>query len=365
MSAPDFYYQLPLSLGTPARDFNLTLDMYGGDNLLFAQNFTGTTDCARKQPVRNLYSISSTAVDINAGVNVVSEHFGQPYINPKCSLPAGEDLIMGGDDLHDDLKISSTAVGKMEFNLVQSINTLNPAWKSDGIFSYYMQDLDDDGTNYMYNFRNLSTVLHLLSGAHPAAGSPTLGGHLIFGADSENSMCFDDWTTVDTDLPAFTGEYYGVNIAAVALGNAPVLNTDVLQAGLLQLSSAYITMNKQSLNYFAKTLGADYDFRHDTFTVNCGTIPSLPDIVFQIKKAAPATDPMEYRVAANVYVKKLDPASSRCTLLIRECDAHDYDCTRGKIWRLGTSFSRPYCQRIHYGYNNGLGPLLSFTKARF
>ncbi|KAH7703819.1 hypothetical protein AAVH_29006 [Aphelenchoides avenae] len=68
-SVQDLYYQLPLSIGKPgkrkatapdkkcfARNYNLTLDLYGGKNLVFAQNFTGTTDCARKQPARNLYS---------------------------------------------------------------------------------------------------------------------------------------------------------------------------------------------------------------------------------------------------------------------------------------------------------------------
>ncbi|KAH7696632.1 hypothetical protein AAVH_36297, partial [Aphelenchoides avenae] len=106
--------------------------------------------------------------------------------------------------------------------------------------------------------------------AEPAAGSPTLGGHLIFGADSENSMCFDEWTVVDTTLPEFTGQSYGVNVEG----------------------------------FFANELDADYDFRRATFTVDCDTISTFPDIVFQITKAAPALDMMDYRVPANVYAKK-------------------------------------------------------------
>lgn len=70
-------------------------------------------------------------------------------------------------------------------------------------------------------------------------------------------------------------------------------------------------MNKQSLNYFAKALGADYDFRRDIFTVDCGSVSALPDIVFQIKKAAPASDSMEYRVPATVYAKKVALQSLR------------------------------------------------------
>lgn len=72
-------------------------------------------------------------------------------------------------------------------------------------------------------------------------------------------------------------------------------------------------MNKKSQNYFVKALSADYDFSRDTFTVDCGTISTLPDIVFRITKTAPANGFMDYRVPANVYAKKVSPASAACT----------------------------------------------------
>ncbi|KAH7710982.1 Protein ASP-8 [Aphelenchoides avenae] len=83
-----------------------------------------------------------------------------------------------------------------------------------------------------------------------------------------------------------------------------------------------------------KATGAEYDFKTDTYKVDCDKRSSYPDMVFNLSG-------FEYRLPAIDYARKVNASDKRCSLMLAPGDSDTF-------WILGTTFFRPYCTLVDY-----------------
>ncbi|KAH7718161.1 aspartyl protease-like protein [Aphelenchoides avenae] len=125
---------------------------------------------------------------------------------------------------------------------------------------------------------------------------------------------------------------------SVSLGGQ-VLESPFSRLGVpIVTRTSFIKAPKDAVDAVVKVTGAEYDFRTDTFQVDCDTRSSLPDFVFKEKA-------LEYRVPAIDYARNLSGSGKKCTLMISVNKSDEYE------WYLGTSFFRSYCQLLDYATN--------------
>lgn len=62
--------------------------------------------------------------------------------------------------------------------------------------------------------------------------------------------------------------------------------------------SSFISAPDSALDAVVKATGAEYDFKSDTYLVDCDKRASMPDMVFQLPD-------LEYRLPAVDYVRKV------------------------------------------------------------
>ncbi|KAH7718160.1 CBN-ASP-1 protein [Aphelenchoides avenae] len=130
---------------------------------------------------------------------------------------------------------------------------------------------------------------------------------------------------------------YMLNFQSVSLGGQEI-GRPLGGGGPVIMRTSFISAPKDAVDAVVKATGAEYDFRTDTFQVDCDSRSSMPDLIFKDKA-------LEYRVPANDYARKLNAGDKKCTLMISDIkrDTDDwYD------WYLGTSFFRSYCQLLDY-----------------
>ncbi|KAH7705941.1 aspartyl protease-like protein [Aphelenchoides avenae] len=128
-------------------------------------------------------------------------------------------------------------------------------------------------------------------------------------------------------LPWTTHHNYSVSIKGQSIRS--------WQYAGIGLTTSYITAPQAAIDAVVKATGAEYDFKTDTYQVDCDKRASFPDLVFKLTA-------MEYHLPAVDYARRRSASSQRCAFMFIPDEGHS------AYWILGTSFFRPYCTLLDF-----------------
>ncbi|KAH7709454.1 Protein ASP-7 [Aphelenchoides avenae] len=338
----DAFYVVNVSVGTPAQTFRLMLDNGFVDTHVLAKNFVqkvNTTVCQANNVQRNTFNYNASKTFHGWMWSDGWEEWGEspylPYEDPKCPATFGYE----SNDFEETTQIGAVSLPSIPASaIVNFTGPLNPDWTADGFFGLATPRDDFETTHntilrFLAPFPRLQMTIYYArtevgDGHSGSDGLLTLGG-----ADSVN--CESQWTgSYKLNVTEGRTDAWALSIDSVSLGGEELQGP--FSGVPIVMQSSFITAPKDSVDAVVKATGAEYDFRTDTFQLDCDRRPSLPDLVFKDKA-------LEYRVPAVDYARKLSGSDKKCTLLISVTE--DYE------WYLGTSFFRSYCQLLDYATN--------------
>ncbi|KAH7715249.1 Protein ASP-7 [Aphelenchoides avenae] len=328
-------YRIDVWVGTPPQKYRLTLDNTLFDTIhVFSSNMTAPNSTCKWTDIgRKRFNPGASSTYVEDGEQE-GEGGGQPpyypyedaYRQPKCR---NDTFGFGAHGFNDTVEIGSVSLPSVPANLITYIQApLNPEWDADGFFGirppYDAADNAWDTLSvFLSAFERPSLTFYYARVDYFDMNSDN-GGALTFGgADASN--CDNKWTKV-TSIDAFTG---AVLIKSFSINGKSVRSHEYASIGT---TTSYITMPQTAIDAVVKATGAEYDFKSDTFQVDCDKRASLPDMVFKLPG-------IEYRLPAVDYARRRSASSRRCTLmLVPPPSTYVKDW-----WSFGTSFFRPYC----------------------
>ncbi|KAH7711162.1 ASP-1 protein [Aphelenchoides avenae] len=113
----------------------------------------------------------------------------------------------------------------------------------------------------------------------------TLGG-------KDSSNCDSQWTSVVPSSSAFLGELL---IETVSIKGKSFRSW---QYSSIDLTTSYITAPQTVIDAVVKATGAEYDFKTDSYQVDCDKRASFPGIVFKLPT-------LEYHLPAVDYARRV------------------------------------------------------------
>ncbi|KAH7713349.1 Protein ASP-7 [Aphelenchoides avenae] len=209
---------------------------------------------------------------------------------------------------------------------------LNPEWDADGFFGigsplFAFEDSYDTLSVFLSAFEKPLLSFYYARVDYFDQNSDK-GGVLTFGG-ADTTYCDSKWT----NLPA-SGAFIGrllmesFSIDGKSVRSWKYANIDV--------TTSYITAPQAAIDAVVQATGAEYDFKTDSYQVDCDKRASFPDMVFKLPG-------MEYHLPAVDYARRRSASTKRCTLMLVS-DAY----IAPDWWRLGTSFFRPYCTLMDF-----------------
>ncbi|KAH7709455.1 Protein ASP-7 [Aphelenchoides avenae] len=302
----DAFYVVNVSIGTPAQTFRLMLDNGFFDAHVLAKNFgqnVNTTVCQANNVQHK--GFDNNASKTFSGWNSFDgwEEWGEspylPYEDPKCPATFGFD----SKDFEDTIQIGAVSLPSVPASaIVNFTGPLNPDWTADGFFGLAMPQDDFESSHntilrFLAPFPRQQMAIYYARTEAGDGHSGSDGVLTLGGADSVNcdSQWIGSYKLNETDGP--TGAWK-LRFDSVSLGGQ-VLESPFSRLGVpIVTRTSFIAAPKDAVDAVVKVSGAEYDFRTDTFQVDCDTRSSLPDLVFKDKA-------LEYRVPAIDYARKV------------------------------------------------------------
>ncbi|KAH7713344.1 Protein ASP-7 [Aphelenchoides avenae] len=330
----DECYRVDVSVGTPPQKYRLTLDntMYDSIHVFFSYMPAPNSTCKSVDISRKHFNPSgSSTYAKTVGWDV--ESGGQPYYpyeDPKCTKDPFGFTAQG---FNDTVQIGSVSVPSVPANLIVAVQApLNPEWDADGFFGIRppvsaFEDSYDTMSVFLAAFEKPSITYYYARVDYFDKNSDNGGVLTLGGADVTN--CDTKWTT----LPA-AGAFLGdLLLESFSIEGKSVRSW---KYAYVDVTTSYITAPDTAIDAVVKATGAEYDFKTDSYQVDCDKRSSFPDMVFNLPG-------MDYRLPALDYARRRSASSKRCTLMI----VSDDHIVKG-LWRLGTSFFRPYCTLLDF-----------------
>ncbi|KAH7711418.1 Protein ASP-7, partial [Aphelenchoides avenae] len=291
----DECYRIDVSIGTPPQKYRLTLDNAMYDTIhVFSSNMPAPNSTCKSVDISRKHfnpSASSTYVLDDEGEGEIGGEPYYPYEDPKCTKdPFG----FSAQGFNDTVQIGSASVLSVPANLVVVIEApLNPEWDADGFFGiqppiFAFEDSFDTLSVFLSSFARPSLTFYYARVDYFDQNN-NKGGVLTFGgADTTN--CDSKWTNLPAS-GAFIGrllmESFSINGKSVR--SWKYANIDV--------TTSYITAPQAAIDEVVKATGAEYDFKTDTYQVDCDKRASFPDMVFNLPG-------MEYHLPAVDYARR-------------------------------------------------------------
>ncbi|KAH7713769.1 ASP-1 protein, partial [Aphelenchoides avenae] len=117
------------------------------------------------------------------------------------------------------------------------------------------------------------------------------GGVLTLGG-ADTSNCDSEWTNIIPSSSAFFGE---LMIETVSIKGQSIRSWQYAGIGL---TTSFITAPQTAIDAVVKATSAEYDFKTDTYQVDCDKRASFPDLVFKLTA-------MEYHLPAVDYSRRV------------------------------------------------------------
>ncbi|KAH7713340.1 ASP-1 protein [Aphelenchoides avenae] len=233
--------------------------------------------------------------------------------------------------------IGSVSLPSVPASLITILTApLNPEWDADGFFGTHppfspFEESLDTLSAFLAAFQRPSVTFYYARVEYFDQNSNKGGVMTVGGVDTTN--CDAKWTTIPSSR-AFHGQ---LMIETFSIKGKTVHSWKFAEP---DVTTSYITAPQAAIDAVVKATSAEYDFKTDTFQVDCDKRSSFPDMVFKLPG-------MDYHLPAVDYARRRSDSSQRCTLMLVP-DASGGPPSRGSYWTLGTSFFRPYCTLLDF-----------------
>ncbi|KAH7711416.1 ASP-1 protein [Aphelenchoides avenae] len=325
-SSNDECYRVDVSIGTPPQKYRLTLDntIYTNIHLFSSKMPAPNSTCKSVDIGRKYYDPGASRTYAANGESEGGPLPYYPYEDPKCTKDGG----FSAQGFNDTVQIGSVSLTSVPASLITVLTApLNPEWDADGFFGIHppfspSEESLDTLTVILAAFQRPSVTFYYARVDYFDQNSNKGGMMTLGGVDTTN--CDAKWTTIPSSR-AFHGQLMieTFSIKGKSFRSWKYAESDV--------TTAYITAPQAAIDAVVKATGAEYDFRTDTFQVDCDKRVYFPDMVFNLPG-------MEYRLPAVDYARRRSVSSQRCTLML----------VPDGYWKLGTSFFRPYCTQLDF-----------------
>ncbi|KAH7720008.1 aspartic protease [Aphelenchoides avenae] len=292
----DEIFTVEVLLGTPAKQFNVTLDYRWWQAFFFSAGHPKKQCKYAGAPSRRDYDPRDSSSDVYdrpfGGIGL-----GAPYVPHGCTTLFTENSIMYNDTL---------TIGGASFNIpflyiTDTLGNLDSYWPSDAILGLNRREKGEPTDEYaIYGILGAlpQNVVTVYFDSKEDTSTDMLNGQLTFGGiDAQN--CASRWDYCRNSIP-------------LGAPTPKVVDEVIAQTG------------------------AEYDFHTNAFFVPCAKVGTFPDMVFQFGT-------FEYRLPDKDYIRKLPHNHpGQCTLMLQGANFEE------DMWRLGSTFGRSYCTLLDY-----------------
>ncbi|KAH7714551.1 Protein ASP-7 [Aphelenchoides avenae] len=335
----DEVFTIDVTLGTPAKKYNATLDYHWSYSFFFSAGhpeWPCVIPMDGGMPWRRDYIPKASASAVKSTPLPFSGFdLEQPYVPEGCP----QDFTSHSDIMWTDtLKIGPHSFQFPFAYYTDTWGNLDFFWPSDAILGLGRVYDSTNPTNQCGIYQVLEhlpkNVVTVYFDSNETSNAELNGLVTLGGVDALN--CDHKWSSVPTVQDGWNNGW-SVYVTTFSYGKKFAIKQRTV--AILKATTALITAPPNVVDYVVVQAGAEYDFKSDTYQLPCSTIGTLPDMVFQLGT-------FEYRLPDKDYIRQL-PSNKpgQCTLMLDEGDYVE------DKWTLGSTFGRSYCTLFDYDTN--------------